>query len=107
MESKFELRYLPLFFEDVNEVVTYIRDVLQNQIAAQRLISDVEKAILERLPSAESYMPYPSSKDRDNPYYTIRVRNFTVFYVVLEEGNSRIMEVRRFLYNRRDLKKLL
>ena len=106
MESSYRLRYLPLFYEDASEVVSYIRDVLQNQAAAKRLIDDVEKAILDRLPSAESFMEYQSEKERSNPYYTIRVRNFTVFYVVLHEGESKVMEVRRLLYSRRDFNKL-
>ena len=55
MESSYRLRYLPLFYEDAREVVSYIRDVLKNQAAAKRLIDDVEKAILDRLPSAESF----------------------------------------------------
>ena len=107
MESKYKLRYLPLFYDDANEAITYISDTLKNQVAAQRLIDDIEKAILDRLPRAESFMMYPSSRERENQYYTIRISNFTVFYVVLNEGTCKIMEVRRLLYSRRDLNKLL
>jgi plasmid stabilization system protein ParE len=51
----------------------------------------------------ERFEPYPSTRDREHPYYTIQVRNFTVFYVVIEDT----MEVRRILYSRRDMRKLL
>ena len=42
-------------------------------------------------------------REREHLYYCIHVRKFTIWYVVI--GN--VMEVRRFLYNRRDAGKLL
>ncbi len=42
-------------------------------------------------------------KQRRYPYYRIYVKNFVVWYVVIDdEGDDRIMEVRRFLYNKQD-----
>ncbi len=99
--KRYELRILPLFEEDLNEIVDYIAFRLQNPIAAERLVDDVESAIQERLHCAEAFEPYRSARDRQYPYYRIQVRNFTIFYVVI--GNT--MEVRRILYSRRDLRK--
>lgn len=45
----------------------YIDQVLDNPIAAQKLVDDTEKAILERLNFAESFEPYT----RDINAYTI------------------------------------
>lgn len=45
----YQLRYLPLFEQDLLETVDYISNVLQNEDAAERLIDDVEEAILKRL----------------------------------------------------------
>ena len=101
--KRYELRILPLFEGDLNEIVDYITFRLHNPIAAERLVNDVQAAIHERLSCAEAFEPYRSAKEREYPYYPIQVRNFTIFYVVI--GN--IMEVRRILYSRRDLKKLL
>ncbi|MDD6716076.1 MAG: type II toxin-antitoxin system RelE/ParE family toxin, partial [Firmicutes bacterium] len=42
-------------------------------------------------------------KKRLHPYYRINVRNFSVFYVVIDDT----MEVRRVLYSKRDLDNLL
>ena len=53
----------------------YISDHLGSPQAAATLIDDVEKAILDRLPFAESYEQYPSEKHRDYLYYTIYVKN--------------------------------
>lgn len=98
-----KLRYLPLFYDDAEKIVSYINDTLGNPVAAKRLISDVERAILERLESPESFLKYESTKLREHPYYRIRVRNYLVFYVVIEEGGEKIMEVRRLLYGRRNI----
>lgn len=107
-DRKYKLRYLPLFYEDLEQKVVYIAENLQNPQAANDLIDAVGKAILERLPVAESFEPYESMKERRYPYYRIYVKNFVVWYVVIDdEGNDRIMEVRRFLYNKQDKNKLL
>lgn len=108
IDSKYELRYLPLFYDDLSEKIMYIRNVLQNPQAADNLLDAVEKAILERQPIAESFEPYESVKERKYPYYRIYVKNYVVFYVVIDdEGPDKIMEVRRFLYNKQNTKKLI
>ncbi len=87
----------------MNEIVDYITIQLQNPVAAENLVDDIETAIQERLHCAESFEPYHSAKERRYPYYRIQVRNFTIFYIVI--GN--IIEVRRILYNRRDFSKII
>ena len=99
-EKKYKLRYLPHFEYDLNEIVDYITDHLKNSDAAERLVSDIESAIHERLNCPTSFEPYHSVKERQYPYYRIQVRNFTIFYVIIED----VMEVRRVLYSRRDWK---
>ena len=103
MQSKYRLSYLPLFYDDLNEIVEYIAIEKQNVNAALDLIDAVEAAIIERLPSAESFEKYPSKYERENPYYRIYVNNFIVYYVVLDEGSEqKTMEVRRLLYKGQD-----
>lgn len=105
---KYKLRYLPLFYEDLEEKIVYIAEELQNEKAANDLLDEVEKAILERQPVAESFEPYRSLRERRYPYYRIYVKNFVVYYVVIDDvGKDKIMEVRRFLYNKQDVKRLL
>ena len=107
-EKKYKLRYLPLFYEDLEQKVVYIAKNLQNPKAANDLIDAVEKAIFERLPVAEAFEPYESMKERRYPYYRIYVKNFVIWYVVIDdEGDDKIMEIRRFLYNKQDKGKLL
>ena len=98
MDKKFTLRYLPLFERDLVAVRDYIALNLGNPTAALRLIEDTEKAILKRLGNPLGFEPYHSVRDRKHLYYRINIRNFSVFYVVIED----VMEVRRFVYGKRN-----
>ena len=100
ISKKYRLSYLPLFYEDLNEKITYIVEKRKNPKAANDLLDKVETAIMERLPVAESFEPYHSSREHRYAYYRIYVDNYTIYYVVIEDApNEPVMEVRRFLYN--------
>jgi len=104
MEKKqYKLRILPLFEHDLNAVSDYIAYRLHNPDAADHLIDAVEKAIYERLPEAESFEPYRGIAERDPPYYWIEVNNYIIFFVVIDS----MMEVRRIIYRKRNMKRLL
>ena len=100
---RYKLSILPLFEDDLNEIVDYITYRLRNPLAAEHLVDEVERALEDRLDYAESFEPYRSSRERKYPYYRIQVKNFSIFYVVI--GNT--MEVRRMIYSRRNLKDLI
>ncbi len=104
VNKQYELQYLPLFYDDLRQKLTYIEKKLRNSQAAADLLNAVEEAILERSACAESFEPYPSTRERETPYYAIYVKNFVVYYVVLDH---RIMEVRRFLYKGQNRWKML
>jgi mRNA-degrading endonuclease RelE of RelBE toxin-antitoxin system len=102
-KKKYELRYLPLFFEELDHGVSYIAFTLGNTVAANRLLDEVEAAILKRLEDGpDSFEQVFSRKERKAPYYRIYVMNYVIYYVVLEERGKKIMEVRRFLHARED-----
>ena len=107
-DKKYRLRYLPLFYEDLDEKITYIAEKLKNPKAASDLWDKVEKALLDRIPVAESFEPYHSIRERKYAYYRIYVDNFIIYYVVIDDDEvSPNMEVRRFLYNRQDQRRLV
>ena len=66
--KKYRLSYLPLFYDDLDEKVTYIAEKLKNPKAANDLLDKVESAIMERLPLAESFEPYHSVRERSYYY---------------------------------------
>ena len=98
--KKYRLSYLPLFYDDLDEKVTYIAEKLKNPKAANDLLDKVESAIMERLPMAESFEPYHSIRERRYSYYRIYVDNYIIYYVVIDDDpKDLVMEIRRFLYN--------
>jgi plasmid stabilization system protein ParE len=102
MDGKhYKLSILPIFEDDLNQIVDYMVERLQNPIAADNFVDAVETAIQERLTCAEAFEPYHSAKERRYPYCRIQVKNYTIFYVVIGD----VMEVRRIVYSRRDMTK--
>ena len=101
--KKYKLSFLPLFEADLIEITDYISNNLNNPEVALRLVDDIEIAINRRLETPLAFAPYPTSKNRPYPYYRINIRNFSVFYVVIDDT----MEVRRVLYSKRNINNLL
>lgn len=102
MAQRYRLQYLPLFWDDLEEAVFYIRDVLKNPAAADRLLDRVEEAILEHAKAPTMAQVYKTTRSRPQPYYWFAVGNYMVFYVVFDD----VMEIRRFIYGARDLTKM-
>ena len=109
VEKNYKVRFLPLFEWDLTEITDYISYNLKNPQAANLLVDEVEKSIRERLACPESFEVYPSVKDRKYPYYRIFVKNFIIYYVVIDDeaDEFKIMEVRRILYSKRDKRKFI
>ncbi|MDD4019026.1 MAG: type II toxin-antitoxin system RelE/ParE family toxin [Kiritimatiellae bacterium] len=103
MKRTYTLSYLPLFEMDLNAAWRYIAVRLRNPDAANTLMRDTEAAILKRLAAPEAFETRHIGREREHAYYRIQIRNFAVWYVVI--GN--VMEVRRFLYDRREKVSLL
>jgi toxin ParE1/3/4 len=101
--AKFELRYSRLFYEDLDEITNYILLNLKNELAAEALILDLEVGVKKRLRNPLQAAPFPSVRRRKYEYRRILVDNYLVFYVVIEHT----MIVRRLLYGRMDLDKIL
>lgn len=97
--KRYKLRFLPLFEDDLNEAVDYIAIRLKNPAAAENLVDAVQAVIRERSVCAEAFEKYHSARERQYPYCRIYVKNYIVFYVVIDD----VMEVRRLVYNRRNL----
>lgn len=103
MKEKYNILYLPLFYEDLNSIINYILYELSNKIAAMNLINEIEEKIEQRAYSIGNYEKYISTKNRKDVYYRIYVKNYTIFYTI----NGETMEIRRILSSKRNLKKLI
>ncbi len=101
--ARFELRYSPLFYEDLDKITGHLLFELKNKVAAKTLVNNAEAAIKKRLGNPLSSAPYRSLSSRPHRYSRILVGNFLIFYVVIDN----VMIVRRMLYGRRDLDRIL
>ena len=90
LDDKRKLRYIPLFYNDLENAADYIANTIGNVQAAIELLDKVEVAILNRLPIADAFEPYPSRKERKQDYYKIYVGNYVIYYVVLEEDGESV-----------------
>ena len=98
--GKFRLEATPLFGMELEQAINYVEMQLSNPEDADKLQTDVEAAVRERLSSPKSFEPVASRVDREHHYYRIYVGNYIVFYCVI--GN--VMELRRFVYKGRNWK---
>ena len=102
-KKRYSLRYLPLFWSDLNAVVTYVAEDLGNPDAAERLLDQVEARILDHSAMPCAAAVYKGTKERSVPYHWFEVGSYMVFYVVIDD----VVEVRQFLYGARDLTRML
>lgn len=103
MKDKYIIKYSSLFFDDLMQVVSYIKYELNNVEAANNLVDEIEQKIIERSNCPVAFETYKSFAERKSEYYRIYVKNYTVFYVV----KNNVMEVRRLLYSRRNFKGII
>lgn len=103
MNKKHEIKYSNLFYRDLSSILNYIKYELENVIAANHLFDEIVNEISNREYNPESYEEYSSTRKRKDTYYRIYVKNYTIFYVV----KNNVMEVRRIIYSRRNLKNIM
>ena len=101
--NKNKLKFSELFYKDLEKITQYIAKELKNPMAAKNLYQSIRIAIEKRAKDPKGYKPYQSNKKRDRIYFRIYIRNYIVFYTI-QDG---VMIVRRILYKRRKLEKII
>lgn len=102
--KKYEIRYLPTFISQLNNILYYITYELKNKIAADNFYNEVVKQIEIRSSNApEAYEVFKTIKSEKIKYYKINVKNYTIFYVV----KNNVMEIRRIYYSQRNFDNLI
>ena len=103
MNNKYVIKYSSTYIKQFNGILKYLVNNLQNKIAAENFYNAVVEAIENRSKNPTGYEKYETNRKRKNIYYRIYVKNYTIFYVVKND----IMEIRRILYSKRDLEKMI
>lgn len=101
MQNNFKLIYSKQFLEQLDMISLYIKNELNNDIAAYNLTLKIEKEIMNRLKSPLGFEKYKTNVG--NEYYKIYINNYVVYYTVKDN----LMEIRGILYNKRDFNKIL
>lgn len=101
-KNKYKLRYSETFRKDVKGVLFYIVNELQNPIVAENLLQLIENEINKRIENPESFKFFSLAKSNVK-WYRINVNNYVIFYTVEEN----YITLRRFIYSKRNLDKLI
>lgn len=101
----YDIQYLPVAKRDMEEILLYILNVLKAPKAAMELLDDIERSILRLREHPYSCRVYEPVKRLGTEYRVLTVKNYLVFYTVLEEINT--VEIHRVVYGKMDLSQLL
>ena len=94
----YKLVFSNYLYEDVESSVNYIKYVLQNPIAAQRLKNEIKRAYKKIKENPFIYPSVPVEHLASKGYRFIMVMNYMLFFKVIDK----IINVERFLYGPRD-----
>lgn len=100
----YKLEFLPIAKRDMDDIIYYISNTLNNKRAAGTLAQSF-------ISSANSILnfPYGSSVYNLNnlkyEYRSIKVKNFLMFYIIDEE--NKIVTIVRVLYQKMDISNIL
>ena len=100
--KKYKLEISTRGEKDLNNIVDYMIDILKNPIAADNFTIELYKKLNIRLLNPLGFQKYHSTKTK-NTYYKLSVNNYTVFYIV----RSSVVKVKRIIYSKRNLEKLI
>jgi plasmid stabilization system protein ParE len=84
-----KLEYIQSFYDDLDAILDYITNTLENPAAATRLQIALDKAISKIPVFPTAHRLYQPSTPLPLTYRVIPVKNYLVFYTVLENSIER------------------
>ncbi|MCK5196874.1 MAG: type II toxin-antitoxin system RelE/ParE family toxin [Spirochaetales bacterium] len=98
----YKLKYLPLAVNDLHELIAYISDILKAPQPAMKLLDNFDSSISRLKEFPYSCRIYQTEKLLETEYRVLSVKNYLVFYVVIEHT----VEIHRIIYGGMDYGKL-
>ena len=94
-----------LFDNDIDSVYQYIKENLEAPMTAENLMKELKAKLnyLKENPFARSYVQDEFLANIG--FRPMKVKNYIIFYIIDQEKN--IINLIRFLYNKRDWKNIL
>ncbi|GHV81098.1 translation repressor RelE [Spirochaetia bacterium] len=99
----YEIKYLPAIQKDLEAISDYISITLEAPQAALNLLDAIEAAIVTLKENPRRHRLYHPLKPISTEYRVMTVKNYLVFYVVLEG----VIEIHRIIYKKRDFSQIL
>lgn len=101
----YKLKFSNFIYEDIESSVSYIKNDLQNTIAAQKLKKEIQKAYKKIKLTPLIYPLVPVEKLANKGFRFILVKNYMLFFRAKTE--EKIINIERFLYGPRDWANIL
>lgn len=101
----YNMRYLPIAKKDIDEILYNIADGLSAPQAAINLLNIFDKAISQLKQFPYSGKGYHMKAPLAFEYRMLPVKNYIVFYVVIEEEKT--VEIHRVIYSKRDFPSII
>ena len=98
-----EIKYLPSFYQELNAILEYIAITLEAPQAASNLLDEIENSINNLKDFPLAHRLYRPIKPLPTKYRILPVKNYYIFYVVLDN----IIEIHRIIYKKRNLLQLI
>ena len=98
-----DIVYLPSFQQDLDTIIDYITYTLEAPKAASNLLDELEKSITDLKTFPLAHRLYRPIKPLTTEYRVLTVKNYLVFYIVLETT----IEIHRIIYKKRNLSQLI
>lgn len=101
----YNIDYLPIAIEDIENIIYYISKVLKNKSAAEKM-----KRLFDAQLSKIAVFPYGATEYLTNEklnlqYRAIKIKNYLVLYTI-EEENKKVL-IARVLYKKRNIYNIL
>lgn len=100
---KYDIEYLPQFDSDFTSTLFYIKYILKNKQASDKLFNSVISSINRRSYFPNGFEKYKGMRDRKYIWYRIYVGNYTIFYTIRRKR----MIVVRIFYSKRNFEELI
>jgi len=98
----YKLKYLPLAQKDLRNIISYIADNLKAPKAAMDLLDTLENSISHLQQFPYSCKLYQAIEPLITEYRILPVKNYLVFYVVIEHE----VEIHRIVYGKMNVGKI-
>ncbi len=101
--KQYQIKYLPIARRDLQDIVDYIAFDLEVPETAIKILDTLETEISTLRLNPFRGSIYSSSRGHKFQYRKLFVKNYVVFYLILEDS----VEIQRVFYNRRNMNKLI